>query len=71
MATEHHVKEVKGPGGVKNVIQKEPALVHWSLIRHITGEFSSCLRALTSPPNKFLNKHQEHHKSAMKHLLIM
>ena len=43
MATEHHVKEMKGPGGVKNATRNEPALMRWSLIRHVTGEYSAQL----------------------------
>ena len=31
MATEHHLKEVKGPGGFKHAVRKESALVRWNL----------------------------------------
>ena len=71
MATEPHVKEVKGPGGVRNVVRKESALVRWSLTRHITGEMTTKLQEMfeSAPSLKDdesqKKKHKELNKSTM------
>ena len=59
MATEHHIKEMKGPGGVKNVTRNEPALVRWSLIRHVTGKYSAQLTKQIHSVDKKEWKHPE------------
>ena len=66
MATEHHMKEIKRPGGVKNVTRNEPALIRWSLIRHLTGVFASQLKKRIDAGPKHERKHQEEDNSAMK-----
>ena len=58
-STEHHVKEMKGPGGVKNVTRNEPALMRWSLIRHVTGEYSAQLTKQIHSVDKKERKHPE------------
>ena len=66
MATEHHIKEMKGPGGVKNVTRNEPALVRWSLIRHVTGKYSAKLTKRIHSVDKKEQKHLEEEKAALK-----
>ena len=58
-STEHHVKEMKGPGGVKNVTRNEPALMRWSLIRHVTGKYSAQLTKQIHSVDKKERKHPE------------
>ena len=72
MATERHVKEVKGPGGVTNVTRQEAALVRWSLTRHITGEMTTKLQDMFESASSLKDdalpkkiKHKELNKSSM------
>ena len=41
MGTEHKIKELKGPSGLKHIAKKKTAMVRYSLTRHITVDWAT------------------------------
>ena len=66
MATEHKIKELKGPAGLKHISTKKSAMIRFSLTRHITGDWSTYIKERAHPKNTEKPQlHKEEGKTAM------
>ena len=44
MGTEHKIKELKGPSGLRHIAKKKTAMVRYSLTRHITVDWATQIK---------------------------
>ena len=44
MGTEHKIKELKGPSGLKHIAKKKTVMVRYSLTRHITVDWATQIK---------------------------
>ena len=67
MTTEHKIKELKRPGGLKYIFKKDSAMVHYSNTRHITGDWAIKIKERAHPKNKGkgVQMHKDEGESAM------
>ncbi len=67
MGTEHKIKELKGPAGLKHIAKKQSAMVRYSLTRHITGNWSTQIKNRARPAEaaEGIQTHKDQGKAAM------
>ena len=66
MATEHKIKELKGPAGLKYISKNTPALLRYSLTRHTTGDWTTHIKERVNPKDTEKSLlHREEGKTAM------
>ena len=66
MATEHKIKELKGPAGLKHFSKKMPALIRFSLTRHLTAEWATHIKERAKHKDtQESHLHKEERKTAM------
>ena len=54
------IKDAKGQGGIVGITRKKPALVRWSVTRHIISQYASVMKDRTKPTNtEQENNHKE------------
>lgn len=66
MGTEHKIKELKGPGGLKHISRKQSAMIRYTLTRHITGSWVAQMKNRAHPAEVTeVQNHKEQGKTAM------